>query len=130
MPSVTLTPYLYTINWAYLKWQISYTITRCCLVLNTGMDFYPVPSTKILLTAIRGGVRERREDSLNFVVPKEGPNLRFPLGEAIKAWNKLKIYYKSCFITKEFKFEIKDHLLTKYSNFACTRLVCHSCNAK
>ena len=45
--------------------------------------------------SFEGGERERRENSYNFVVPKQGPNLGFPLGEAIRAWNRLNIYYKS-----------------------------------
>ena len=93
------------------------------------MGDLPATFNKNFIYSFENGERERREDSYNFAVPKQGPNQKFPLGEAIKAWNRLGIFYKSCFTYKEFKWELKDYLLAKYSGFNCSKAVCHACDS-
>ena len=92
------------------------------------MGDLPTTFNKNFIYSYENGERERREDSYNFAVPKQGLNQKFPLGEAIKAWNRLGIFYKSCFTYKEFKWELKDYLLAKYSGFNCSKAVCHACD--
>ena len=92
------------------------------------MGDLPTTFNKNFTYSYDSGERERREDSYNFSVPKQGSNQKFPLGEAIKAWNRLGIFYKSCFTYKEFKWEVKDHLLAKYSGFICSKATCHACD--
>ena len=89
--------------------------------------YLPNTFDKNFIYSFEGGERERREDTYNFKIPTQGPGQKNPLGEAIKAWNRLPIFYKTCNTIKEFKREIKDYLVTKYSDYYCAKLNCHIC---
>ena len=52
----------------------------------------------------------------------------FPFYSFPKAWNELEPGFRSVTCKSLFKFDIKSHLMSKYSNFSCDTLFCYICS--
>ena len=52
----------------------------------------------------------------------------FPFYSFPKAWNELDPGFRSVTCKSIFKFNIKSHLMSKYSNFSCDKLFCYICS--
>ena len=64
---------------------------------------------------------ETVEQDMNFKLPSGITNQRFPLTEAINAWNRLPYSSKLVTNTVSYKKEVKYYLLSKYKDFVCTK---------
>ena len=96
------------------------------------MGHLPNIFNKLLTYSYESGDRSRRDDCLNFHIPKNygKGGKRYPLVEIIKSWNRLPYYYKSEFDTKYFKIMVKQYLNEKYNGFECDKTRCYACGTK
>ena len=66
----------------------------------------------------------------DYYVPRESYEYlkKFPLYNLPKIWNSLEPGFRDVNVKSLFKYNVKSHLLSKYSDFKCEKLFCYVCS--